>query len=269
MQPVSQTAFYCAGVRAQDAERPAPLVGDRFAHLFLGDDGRAVFEQFRGLDRPHASNITRCRVIDDLLRQRLLDDAARPVVLLGAGFDSRPFRLTGGHWLELDAEPVLARKDAILPVTRSPNPLERVPVDFTPRALREALARFRGAAMVTVVIEGVLMYLPPPKVDQLLESLQKVFPRHEILCDLMTARFAERYGSEIHQVLQRLGATMEGLEPRPADRFRSAGYTLASRTSIPLRAAQLKALDAPPFVVRWFLPTLRDGYAVYAFTRAG
>ncbi len=267
MQPVSQTAFYCAGVRARDAERPAPVVGDRFARLFLGDDGRAVFEKFRGLDRPHASNIARCRIVDDLLRDRLLADAARPVVLLGAGFDSRPYRLTGGHWLELDAEPVITRKEGILPVTRCPNPLERVPVDFSPAALREVLGRFRGAAKVTVVVEGVLMYLAPPKVDQLLQVLARAFPRHEILCDLMTARFAERFGGEIQQVIRELGATMEGLEPRPADRFREAGYSVTSRTSIPLRAAQLKALDVPPLVIRWFMPTLRDGYAVYAFER--
>lgn len=269
MEPVSKTAYYCAGVRALDAERPVPIVGDKYAKLFLGDDGRAVFERFRQFDRPNASNIARHRIVDDLLRARLLEDNARPVVLLGAGFDSRAFRLTGGRWLELDAAPVIRRKDELLSTTRCPNPLERVAVDFSPASLREALTAVRGSGTVTVVIEGVLMYLPPPKVDQLLEVLRKALPRHELICDLMTERFFTRYSADVHRVLAELGARFEGIEARPLARFLEAGYAVQSRTSIPLRAAELRAMEVSPFILRWFLPGLRDGYAVYAMARGG
>jgi methyltransferase (TIGR00027 family) len=268
MEPVSQTAFYCAGVRAQDAERARPICGDRYARLFLGEDGRAVFDRFRRFARPNGSNITRHRIIDDLLRERLLEDAARPVVLLGAGFDSRPFRLKGGHWLELDAAPLIARKNEHLPASGCPNPLERIAVDFSPAALREALDRFHGAATVTVVVEGVLMYLPPQKINQLLEVLRKAFPQHELICDLMTERFFTRYSADIHAVLAELGATFQGVERDPRARFLDAGYTETSRTSIPLRAAELHAIDLPAFVIRWFLPSLRTGYAIHTFERA-
>ncbi len=267
MEPVSQTAFYCAGVRAQDAEQSAPVVGDRFARLFLGEDGRAVFERFRPFPRPNGSNLARHRIIDDLLRQRLLDDAPRPIVLLGAGFDSRPFRLKGGHWLELDAPAVIARKNAALPASGCPNPLERVAVDFSTAALREALDRFHGAAMVTVVVEGVLMYLPPVKRDQLLEVVRKAFPRHELICDLMSERFLQKYSAGLHAVLAELGATFQGLEGNPVEPFLDEGYAIRSRTSIVLRAAQLGTVDLPPFLVRWFLPVLKNGYAVYDFER--
>jgi methyltransferase (TIGR00027 family) len=269
MEPVSRTAYYCAGVRAQDAERPHPIVGDKYAKLFLGDEGRAVFERFRHFTRPNASNITRHRIVDDLVRARLLLDAARPVVLLGAGFDSRAYRLTGGRWLELDAAPIITRKEELLPATRCPNPLERVAVDFSPAALREALGAVRGSGIVTVVIEGVLMYLPPPKVDQLLEVLRKALPHHEIICDLMTERFLTRYSADVHRVLAELGAHFEGIEARPLARFREAGFAVQSRTSIPLRAAELRAMEVSPFILRWFLPSLRDGYAVYAMSRGG
>ncbi len=269
MEPVSQTAFYCAGVRALDAERSHPIVGDRYAHLFLGEDGKAVFERFRHLTRPNGSNIARARIVDDLLRRRVLEDAARPIVLLGAGCDSRAFRLTGGHWLERDAAPLIARKDATLPVTRCPNPLERVAVDFSPASLREALARFRGAAQVTVVIEGVLMYLTAAQKDQLLEVLRKALPRHEVLCDLMQERFLRKYSAEIHRVLEELGARFEGVEPDPAARFLEAGYTLRGKTSIALRAAELGAVEVSPFMIRWLAPSLRDGYAIHEFARGG
>lgn len=265
MHVVSQTAYYCAGVRADDAARPQPICGDEYARLFLDEAGWAAFDGLRHFARPNGSNIARHRIVDDLLRARLSADPSRLVVLLGAGFDSRPFRLPGGRWLELDAAPLLARKQEALPASQCPNPLERVAVDFSTEALRQALVAHRGSSPVTVVLEGVLMYLPPSEVDRLLATLRQAFPRVELICDLMDERFLTRHSAELQA---KLGASFVGVERRPAARFRSAGFSVTSRTSIVLKAAELKAVAIPPLVVRWLLPTVRDGFTVYVFEAA-
>ena len=38
--PVSATAFYCAGTRMLDAERADSLLRDTWAAAFMGDDGK-------------------------------------------------------------------------------------------------------------------------------------------------------------------------------------------------------------------------------------
>jgi O-methyltransferase involved in polyketide biosynthesis len=50
----------------------------------------------------------RHRIIDEALRDRFRQRADQRVLLLGAGFDTRAFRLTGGRRLELDQPAVLA-----------------------------------------------------------------------------------------------------------------------------------------------------------------
>src|SRR6476659_5669333 len=102
MKPVSRTAFYCTGVRALDARRPQPACGDQYAGRFMDEDAWRAFEPFRHFTGPNASNATRHRIIDDLLRERLSADRERRIILIGAGFDSRAFRLSGGRWLEVD-----------------------------------------------------------------------------------------------------------------------------------------------------------------------
>jgi len=37
MKPISNTAFYCGGVRMQDAENEKPVCGDIYAREFMGE----------------------------------------------------------------------------------------------------------------------------------------------------------------------------------------------------------------------------------------
>ena len=120
MTPVSKTAFYCTGVRALDARRPRPICGDQYAERFMDDEAWKVFEPFRQFTAPNVSNATRARIIDDLVRERLAATPGLRVILIGAGFDSRAFRLPGGRWLEVDEPAVFAWKEPRLPAAESP-----------------------------------------------------------------------------------------------------------------------------------------------------
>ena len=89
-----------------------------------------AFEPFKKLTGPNISNASRHRIIDDLLRDRLALHPNLRIVIIGAGFDSRAFRLKGGQWLEIDEPQIFAWKDPRLPVAQCPNPLTRVSIDF-------------------------------------------------------------------------------------------------------------------------------------------
>ena len=109
MKPVSRTAFYCAGVRAAGCAQGATGL---WRPVRRAVHGRRGLEECSSLSArftaPNVSNATRHRIIDDLLRDRLADHHDLRVVLIGAGFDSRAFRLKGGRWYEVDEPQVLA-----------------------------------------------------------------------------------------------------------------------------------------------------------------
>ena len=135
MKPISQTAFYCCGVRMQDAEAARPVCNDVYAKLFMNEDGLRILEKFKDEVNPNTSNVARHRLIDDLLREELLAHPELRVVLIGAGFDSRAYRLKGGTWIELDEPQVIAYKNERLPASQAQNPLQRIAIDFSTDSL--------------------------------------------------------------------------------------------------------------------------------------
>jgi len=144
MKPISQTAFYCCGLRMLDAEREKPVCGDVYAKLFMNEDGLRILEKFKDETGPNSSNVARHRIIDDLLRQELAAHPDVRVVIIGAGFDSRAFRLKGGTWVEFDEPQVIAYKNERLPVSDSENELHRVAIDFSTDSLEDKLSLFAG-----------------------------------------------------------------------------------------------------------------------------
>src|SRR4051795_12204066 len=171
-QPVAQTAFYCCILRADDAASPRPLCGDRLAGRFVDDTIRRAPAPFLRSPRPAASNVARHRIVDDLVRERLAVDPNCRVILIGAGFDTRAFRLTGGRWFELDDPQLLAYKDGHLPASDAPNPLRRIPVTFQTDPPRHYLAPLAGDDSPLVILEGVSMYLADDPIYDLAAAIR-------------------------------------------------------------------------------------------------
>lgn len=181
----SRTADYVAVVRALETVRPRPrLFEDPYAARFLrirlltrlasiAPLNRAIE---RGLDRKfptgHRGNaVLRTRLIDDMVEDAL-SQGAEQVVLLGAGHDSRAYRMPamrGAAVFEVDHPATQEVKRAR--VHRHVPPEHRghvrfVPVDLLRDSLDECLraAGFRTTRTV-VVWEGVTNYLDAPSVD--------------------------------------------------------------------------------------------------------
>lgn len=265
MKPVSKTAFYCTGVRALDARKPKPICGDTYAERFMDDEAWKWFEPFRRFGGPNLSNATRHRIIDDLLRERLAANRDLQVAIVGAGFDSRAFRLSGGRWVEIDEPQVVAWKEPRLPAAESPNPLTRISVDFEVEQLVDRLRPFANAAPTVIVVEGVLFYLGEAKIRELLRTIKSTFPRGEIFCDVMTFEFFSKYGHKIFKKIRQTGASYSVPDRPMEDIFADEGYVETARTPTMARAV---ALDQVPWqwkVLVRLMPVLRDGYSIRAF----
>jgi methyltransferase (TIGR00027 family) len=262
---VARTAWYCCGVRWADAQKKAPVCGDLFAELFMDEEAQAVFRRFADLRIPNAANATRARIIDDWLRDRLLADPEQLVILLGAGFDARAFRLPGGRWVEIDQPALIAEKERVLPSSRALQPLNRVAIDFASERLVDRLEQFEGEHPV-VVMEGVSMYLSQPELRATLSALNWAFPRHTLVMDLMSRRFADRHGAEVRQRLAEMGGSFAtDLPEDPARTITAAGYRQIACVSIVRRASELRAVPVPKFLLDTVLTALRDGYCAYVF----
>ena len=267
MKPISKTAFYCCGVRMQDAEREKPVCGDTYAKVFMNEEGLQILETFKDESRPNASNVARHRIIDDLLREELNANPNLTVVIIGAGFDTRAFRLKGGTWIEIDEPQVIAYKEERLPAAKSENELHRISIDFATDSLEQKLASFSGRSPVTVVVEGVFMYLEEAAIEKLIETLGRLFPRHKLICDLMTRDFFEKNAGTIHEKLTGMGATFKFTIDNPEDVFLKKGYRELEKIPVVEKSVLLDAGEIPPSVWETIQPTLPQGYSIHVFER--
>jgi O-methyltransferase involved in polyketide biosynthesis len=185
--------------------------------------------------------------------------------VIGAGFDTRPFRLRGGRWIEVDEPQVLAAKEPRLPSAGCPNPLLRLPVDFETSGLSDVLAPHADGGPVFVVVEGVIMYLGEDGLRSLLRSVRRLFPNAEVGCDLMSRAFFGRFARRIHDRIRDVGASFRLPPMHPSVVFETEGFTALSSESIQARAVQEGVAPWFTGLAMRLLPELRDGYRIWVF----
>jgi len=265
--PISRTAFYCCVIRADDAARERPVCGDGFAARFIDDAVRRELAPLLALKEPAASNVARHRLIDDLVRERLRDHPRTRVIIIGAGFDTRAFRLKGGAYVEFDEPALLAFKEEILPSASAPNPLTRIPVAFGDTRPDVFLGPIGGTDRALILLEGVSMYLPPEAIRDLATALARHLPNATLICDLMSTQFTRRASRDIRAQLSTMGVTFPDQPQHPSGLIESAGYRPVAHHSIVERARQAGTLRIPRFLLNTLLRWLRDGYQVWVFER--
>ena len=269
MHPISKTAFFCCGIRADDARSPGSIYADIYAEDFMTTEGRTIYAQFSGSPRRNVSNVVRARIIQDEIAQRLKANKNLQIVNIGAGFDSRAYRLAGGRWFEFDEPAIIEHKNARLTTERCPNPLQRRAVAFSSGELPAALRECDPDVETLIVIEGVFMYLDKAQVDELLQTLSDRFPSHTLICDLMNRVFFKRHMGKMYDQILALGSEFKLIEAQPENVFLHRGYQQPSPPiSIVGRARDFKAFRIPDLLLRTALHTLRDGYRVHAFERS-
>jgi methyltransferase (TIGR00027 family) len=257
----SRTAEYMALFRAVETAEPADrrLFDDPFAAALLTGRlkalaafaslpaiGRlATYLLDLGWPRTRSSAVVRTRLIDDLVRQAIRS-GARQALLLGAGFDSRPYRLEelrGVPLFEVDHPATQRAKRQRLQAHRGPLPANVcfVPVDFEEDDLETTLlhAGFDTTVAAVAVWEGVVSYLTPAAVDQSFRTLARILSQgsqlifsyvHQGALDGSVAfREARRWKSSVRKSGEPF---IFGFDPAAlADYLRPRGFALVSDVS--------------------------------------
>jgi methyltransferase (TIGR00027 family) len=192
------TALGVAWVRSLESERPDRLFDDPLAARFvaasgwkppvLGDVDGATNDTARTLLVLAQSVIVRTKFLDDLLASAWAERGAGQVVILGAGLDTRPFRLpwpTGSRCFEVDLPPVLAFKAEVLDKAAAIAGCDRVAVpadllaDDWPTLLLGA--GFRPERPTVWIAEGLLIYFSQEENDRLLTQVSSLSgPGHRL-----------------------------------------------------------------------------------------
>lgn len=248
----------------KDAERKRPLCGDQYAKRFMDADMLALFAPIVAETRPARSNAARARLIDDQLRNALANDPQLSIITVGAGFDSRPYRIRGGRWLELDEPALIALKNEHLPIAECRNQLTRVAIDFESERLADKLAPFASQAATVFVFEGVFMYLEQLAIADTLRTLPQLFPRHSLICDLLVRSFLERRPAKVQQRLAKMGAIFKLVED-PYAVFEENGYRLVESESTVATSIDLSLPRWLSFVSRALPRDIRDGSRIAVF----
>ena len=185
LQGVGLTALIVAQARAVESKRPDSLFIDPFAEDFVARAGEAFLQAsaefvpilaLRGNGRYFA---LRTRFFDDFVVD-VCRAGCQQVILLGAGLDTRAFRLAlpdGVTLFELDLPHVLAFKEEVLSARAVAPICQRlvVPVDLRwdwAKAL--VAAGFEASKPTTWVLEGILMYLTEAERDHFLDEIGRL-----------------------------------------------------------------------------------------------
>ncbi len=170
------TALLSGPLKALAGFARLPVIG-RLAPWFLD----------LGWPYTRSSGVVRTRLIDDLVRQAI-HGGARQLVLLGAGFDSRPYRLEEAREVavfEVDHPATQrAKRDRLTArLGRLPETVRFMPVDFEKDDLHNALieAGFDKNAPALVVWEGVVSYLTAPAVHENFSMLARILASESLV----------------------------------------------------------------------------------------
>lgn len=198
---VSDTALWVAHYRGLEARRPDAAFRDPLATVLAGERGAALAAAMGNAPLMGWAMVMRTSALDRLVL-RAVARGAETVLNLGAGLDTRPYRLSlpaGLRWVEVDFPGVVDLKNARLAGEKPVCALERVALDLTDREARRALLSREGAraGKIAVLTEGVLPYLAPADVGALAEDLRAVPQIQWWIQDYMDGKRPIDWGSKL------------------------------------------------------------------------
>lgn len=181
-------ALQIAGLRANETHLPENerVFQDPYAERFFPTEARQIlldpalvkaelgkYEQM--MPGVNGAIVARIKFIDTLLADCIADGIAQ-LVIIGAGYDTRAYRIEGVREhlqvFEVDHPTTQAVKTETIKEIfgRLPDHVVYVPVIFGQERLDQKLAAYgyTAAKKSLFIIEGLLMYIPPVAVDGLL-----------------------------------------------------------------------------------------------------
>ncbi len=176
IQHVSDTALWVAHYRAQEGERPDALFRDPFAKALVGERGTRIAASMHATSMYTAwTLVIRTCVIDEYVN-RLIEEGIDTILNLGAGLDTRPYRMklpASLQWIEVDYPHMIEHKEKVLKDEKPVCRLEQVKLDLADREKRKSFFKEMSARSgnILVITEGVIPYLSEEQVTELAEDL--------------------------------------------------------------------------------------------------
>lgn len=189
------SARMIAGLRAASADAVSPVDRDKERQA-AGPHGKLLAERLTGI-LPQLQELVsgRTRHIDETLT---VNADVQQVVLLGAGLDLRPFRLSSAmQWptfFEIDLPEMLEERELVLAHLETCRGVRRhsLAADFMKDRVGRLLRQhpdFDPSARTVVVYEGCSMYFTAEDNRRVLQSISQVLehPDSELWCDMVTS----------------------------------------------------------------------------------
>ncbi|MHA6629441.1 class I SAM-dependent methyltransferase [Pseudonocardia sichuanensis] len=183
LTPAQESLFLTLGGRAFDSRLPRPFLGDTMADEILRKTGYDV-AKFPTLSSRLVD--PRTKVFDIAVRAKRLDEAVRQFVTrhpdavvldLGAGLDSRMFRVDPPHtvdWYDIDFPEVIAVRQQVLP---QPANAHGIGADLTDPHWLDDVPDDRPSV---IVADGLIAFLTQEGFVSLLNRLTSHFPSGEV-----------------------------------------------------------------------------------------
>ena len=251
---VADTALWIAAYRARETARTDALFRDPLAARLAGEKGAALAERMTAAAQFSWMTVVRTVVVDELVEEAIAR-GVRTVVNLGAGLDTRPYRMTLPetlHWVEVDTPRIIARKDELLAGERARCALSRIAADLADARARQDLFTRLGDVDhdVLVLTEGVIGYLTNDAVAALADDL-RARPAFKSWIVDYSARFLTR---TVRVRLGRRELENAPLRFQPADSeqfLRAHGWRVVERRDLPIAGERL---GRPLPIPWWFAP---------------
>ena len=174
---VTDTAIWVAAYRAEENLRKDALFRDPFAQKLIGENGIELARRTQGSRYTAWSVIIRTYIIDRFINDLISSHRVDTVLNLGAGLDSRAYRLnlpSSLRWIEVDFPKVIDYKKELLQNDKPQCQLEYYSFDLSNNEEREKLLgkiSLKKTDKVLVLTEGVIPYMTNDEASQFVEWL--------------------------------------------------------------------------------------------------
>jgi methyltransferase (TIGR00027 family) len=175
---VGDTALWVATFRAIESKRADAIFSDPLAEMLAGKRGPMIARSLYLTSMESWGVVLRTSAIDRLI-QEALHAGVDTVINLGAGLDSRPYRMdlpSDLRWFEIDLPELIGAKNSQLLDHAPKCKVERVGLDL--RNLKERSQHFArigaSSASTLLIAEGVIPFLSNDVVGGLAEELHAI-----------------------------------------------------------------------------------------------
>ncbi|MDJ1180382.1 SAM-dependent methyltransferase [Roseofilum sp. BLCC_M91] len=257
VESIADTAFLTATYRALEGDRPDALFQDPYAEILAGDRGQKLIEAMPGGATGASGCAVRTAVMDELILRTIQEENIDTVISLGAGLDTRPYRLplpSSLRWSEWDLPTILDYKTEKLAGLEPRCVLEFMPLDVTDTATRQIVLQAMGkiAKQVLVLTEGLLIYLTTEQVAALATDLYAQSPFQWWLTDLASPHALRYFQKSINHAVHSSQAMLQFAPEAGTEFFEPYGWRAVEWRSLLEEGERLQREILPPSLLVQF-----------------